>query len=231
MAHADMAQAKDASPAKTGSRAEARRDRARSRELVAVAALALVGVPLVVFLGMSLADGVRRSAESPLRSMIGDGRYEELTDGDGEAGFPHYVGRERLAPDFTLRDRHGNAWTLSDHRGKVVVLNFWSITCPPCLEEMPTLEELAELSARWDDVEVVAVSTDSGWDEVATVLPEDPTLTHLFDPSKEVVQGKFGTELYPETWIIDGDGVVRFRFDGGYDWSSPLVLDVIESFR
>ncbi|HJL23976.1 MAG TPA: hypothetical protein RMH80_17195, partial [Polyangiaceae bacterium LLY-WYZ-15_(1-7)] len=91
MAHADMAQAKDASPAKTGSRAEARRDRARSRELVAVAALALVGVPLVVFLGMSLADGVRRSAESPLRSMIGDGRYEELTDGDGEAGFPHYV--------------------------------------------------------------------------------------------------------------------------------------------
>ena len=74
-------------------------------------------------------------------------------------------------------------------------------------------------------------STDAGWDAVSTVLPADPELTHLFDPDKSVTEGMFGTELYPETWIVDRDGVVRLRYDGAFDWSSPIVLDVIESYR
>ncbi|MEM9067296.1 MAG: TlpA disulfide reductase family protein [Myxococcota bacterium] len=188
-----------------------------------------VAIPLVVMLGLSLADGMKRSHEGPLRSMIGDHRYDELREsGDG---FPHYVGRERMAPDFALQDREGNTWEMKDQRGKVVVMNFWSITCPPCLEEMPSIEMLGELSNRWDDVEVVAITTDQRWEDVATVLPRESEVTHLIDPDKAVTKDMFGTELYPETWIIDREGVVRFRFDGGYDWSSPLVLDVIESFR
>ncbi|MCA9611720.1 MAG: TlpA family protein disulfide reductase [Sandaracinus sp.] len=219
----------------------------KNRELLALALVLVIGAPLVAMLGMSLADGARRTRESVVRSMIGDERYEtlatfheEAATGDApapdEAGFPHYYnprGGFRRAPDFTLNDRWGHPFRLSEQRGKVVVMNFWSITCPPCLEEMPSLEELAKQAEAHfgDDVVVVAVSTDAGWDAVRTVLPADPELHHLFDPDKSTVEGKFGTSLYPETWIIDREGFVRFRFDGGFDWSSPVVLDLIQSFR
>ena len=193
--------------------------------------LALVlAIPLLVMLGTSIADGFVRSGQAPLRAVLGNARYEELTAGQG--GVPHYLGYDRIAPDFELRDRNGETWRLSDHRGKVVVMNFWSITCGPCIEEMPSVELLHEMAGRrWDDVEVVAVSTDAGWEAVQTVLPTDPGLTHLFDPDRAVVDGEFGTRLYPETWIIDGDGVIRFRYDGARDWSTALVLDLIELFR
>lgn len=207
----------------------AKSDKARKGEMIAALAAAVIGLPLVIVLGSALIDGQTRLAEGPLKSLLGENRYDELVEGRG--GFPHYMGHERLAPDFTVHDRNGRPWRLADQRGKVVLLNFWSITCPPCLEEMPALETLSELAERWDDVEIVAVSTDEGWDAVSTVLPTNPKLTHLFDPDKSVTQGMFGTELYPETWIIDGRGVVRLRFDGQFDWSSPLVLDVIEGFR
>lgn len=217
----------------------------KSRELLAVGLVVAVGAPLVVMLGIAFADGTRRSRESVIRSIIGDGRYEALAahhdalaagTAPPELGTPHYynpLGGHRRAPSFRLQDRWGHDFDLAEHRGKVVMLNFWSITCPPCLEEMPSLEELAkQAKLRWgDDVAVVAVSTDAGWDAVRTVLPADPALRHVFDPDKRVVEGMFGTKLYPETWIIDRQGFVRFRYDGAFDWSSPIVHDLIESFR
>ncbi len=198
-------------------------------ELYALLATLLLGVPLVYLFAGSLADGFSRHREAPLRAVMGSERYEALSRGEG--GVPHYLGNDLAAPNFTLKDRRGKPWTLRDHRGKVVVLNFWSITCRPCVQEMPTLEVLAQIAEEWGDVEVVAVSTDSGFDAVKSILPPSPRLTHLFDPDRAVVQGKFGTKLYPETWVVDRAGVIRFRYDGALDWSRPLILDLISSFR
>jgi peroxiredoxin len=160
--------------------------------------------------------------------MIGDEAYEALARGDKTE--LHYMGAQLTAPDFTLADREGKPWRLSDHRGKVVVMNFWSVTCQPCVEEMPSLVELARMSAGRDDLEVVAISTDAGWSEVAPIMPPQNPLRVLFDPKREVVTGKFGTRLYPETWIIDRNGIVRARVDGGRDWAAPLALDFIEAY-
>lgn len=198
-------------------------------EAIAAAVAGAIALPLIVVGAMALKDAVVRADEAPLRSLFGDERYEALVAGEG--GFPHYLGEDRLAPDFTLRTADGGSWRMEDQRGKVVIMNFWSITCPPCIEEMPSLELLAHMAEEWDDVEVVAVSTDEGPEAVAEVVPDNPRLTHLFDPDKRVVKEMFGTELYPETWIIDPRGVVRFRYDGARDWSSPLILDLVEQFR
>lgn len=196
--------------------------------LAAIVALA-VGIPLVFLFGGAIADGQRRYAETPLRSILGNERFEEIAR--GRRGFPHYLGNDLGAPDFTLRTREGRPWKLSEHRGRVVVLNFWSITCPPCLEEMPTFEDLAHLTARWGDVDVVAISTDDTWEAASPAIPARPRATYLLDPGKTVTRGRFGTMLYPETWIIDRNGVIRFRFDGQRDWSDPLTLEIIDSFR
>ena len=134
-------------------------------------------------------------------------------------------------PDFTLQDRDGRPWRMSEQRGRVVVLNFWTITCQPCVEEMPALEELARIVGDRDDIELVSISTDRTWDEVGTVVRPTSALRVLLDPEKSVVRDLFGTRLYPETWIVDPHGVIRARVDGARDWSSAVALDLLESFR
>jgi peroxiredoxin len=149
---------------------------------------------------------------------------------------PTYAGRNRTAPDFTLPDSDGNQVKLSQFRGKTVILNFWTTTCQPCLEEMPSIADLAKVLAHRNDVVVLTVSTDLTKDvalsALQTLLHEPKPPFHvLFDPESNVVHDKYGTELYPETWVIDPKGIVRARFDGARDWSNPLLLDLIESLQ
>lgn len=143
---------------------------------------------------------------------------------------PNYANQNRTAPDFELPGLDGHAVKLSSFRGKPVVLNFWTKTCKPCLEEMPALADLAQLLAAEGAV-LLTINTDESADDaratLRAVLGRDPAFPVLIDPDASVVNGKFGTRLYPETWVIDPQGVIRARFDGVRDWASPLVLDVV----
>lgn len=202
--------------------------RERRSEWLSGLIIFLVGAPLVFVFARAMQDGERQRHEAPVRAMVGDAAFDALAA--GESTPLHYVGRQLSAPDFTLPDRDGKAWRLSDHRGKVVVMNFWSVTCAPCIEEMPSLIELARMGKKRSDIEIVAISTDAGWADVAPIMPPNNPLRVLFDPQRKVVMEKFGTNQYPETWIIDRDGIVRARIDGGRDWAAPLALDFIEAY-
>ncbi len=145
---------------------------------------------------------------------------------------PAYAGGNRRAPDFELPDMNGQRVRLSSFRGKVVVLNFWTKTCGPCLEEMPSVAELATVALNRSDFVVLTVTTDDGPDAVRdtlkVALKSDPPFPVLFDPELTVVGNRYGTHLFPETWIIDPDGVIRARFDGAKDWSTSLAMELIE---
>jgi peroxiredoxin len=199
------------------------------RELWPALITLLLGVPLCFAFAQAMADGELRRREAPLQALLGEPAYRALVR--GEKTPLHYLGDDRLAPDFTLPDREGKPWRLSDQRGKLVVLNFWSITCKPCVEELPSLEQLARIMRDRRDVEVVGISTDGGWAEVAALFPPNPALKVVFDPDKKVVRDAFGTRLYPETWIIDKEGVIRMRVDGPRDWASGLAVQVIDQYR
>jgi peroxiredoxin len=199
------------------------------RDAIATVVVATIAFPLIFIFTGAIVDARARAREAPFRAVLGNARFESLMSGEG--GVPHYLGASLRAPDFTLPKLGGGEWTLSDHRGKVIVMNFWTVTCRPCVQEMPTIELLAEIVEPWGDVEVVAVSTDRSWAEAETVIPRASRITNLLDSERKVVTGKFGTKLFPETWIIDADGVVRFRFDGALDWSDPVALDLIRAYR
>jgi peroxiredoxin len=145
---------------------------------------------------------------------------------------PAYAGSDRRAPDFDLPDMNGQRVRLSSFRGKTVVLNFWTKTCEPCMEEMPSVAELARIADGRRDFVVLTISTDDGPDAVRdrlkVALNGDPTFRILFDPEMSVVNSRYGTRLFPETWIIDGEGIIRARFDGAKDWSSSLAVEVVE---
>ena len=148
---------------------------------------------------------------------------------------PDYLAADRSAPDFSLKDLHGATVSLDSLKGKVVVLNFWSKTCGPCLEEMPELADMTRILGDRKDVAVVTISADEGPDDVRptlqTVLHGEPPFAVLFDPDAKIIGGKYGTHLFPETWLIDKRGVIRARFDGARDWTNPLVLNFIDSLR
>ncbi len=193
---------------------------------VVLLVLGLVGVAMV----FAVVDGQRRAASAPIEAFLG----KEVFQGQGSGTDPsaYFLG-EKPAPDFTLPDGAGNPWRLGDHRGRWVLLNFWSVTCAPCVEEMPSLVELARWGSRKMDLDVVAVSVDSGLGAVKSEFPNGatPGLTLLFDPEKKVVRDAFGTKKYPETWLIDPTGTIRLRVDGKRDWSQPVVFDLIDSLE
>jgi peroxiredoxin len=199
------------------------------REVIATVIVAAIAFPVMFIFTGAILDARARAGEAPFRAVLGNARFEALMDGAG--GVPHYLGASLLAPDFTLPEQAGGQWSLSEHRGKIIVMNFWTVTCRPCIQEMPTIELLAEIVEPWGDVEVVAVSTDRSWAEVETIIPRSSRITSLLDADRSVVNGKFGTKLFPETWIIDADGVIRFRYDGALDWSDPVALDLIRAYR
>lgn len=198
------------------------------RELWAALLAAAIGVPAVFLFTRAMADSEARRREAPIRAVIGDAAFEQLME--GEKTPMHYYGHSLSAPDFELEDQHGKPYRLSKARGKVVVMNFWTITCQPCVQEMPSLVRLAALAEDNPDLEVIAVTTDKQWSEVAQLFPPDSKLKVLFDPQKQIVRETYGSRLFPETWIVDAQGVIRLRVDGPRDWSDSLSLDVIDQF-
>ena len=148
---------------------------------------------------------------------------------------PSYAAKNRLAPDFELERVGGGKVKLSDHRGKVVIMNFWSKVCAPCLQEMPALADLASRLEGDAGVVVITVSTDESVEDVSdtlrSVLGAEPSFLALVDPEAKVVTERYGTKLYPETWFIDPEGVIRARFDGVRDWQSPMIVDLAHALR
>jgi len=187
--------------------------------LVQIAFIVLAGVAVFAFVSMAR-DAETRRACIPVCAMR-----------------PAYAGRNRLAPDFELPAADGSRVRLSQLRGKTVVLNFWTTTCQPCLEEMPSLADLAKVLKKRSDVVVLTVSTDAAKETAMSALqtllhePKGPPFSVLLDPESSVVHDKYGTTLFPETWVIDPEGVIRARFDGARDWSNAMVLDLIESIE
>jgi len=129
------------------------------------------------------------------------------------------------APDFTVQDDDRKV-TLSELRGKVVVLNFWATWCAPCVEEMPSLVQLQQ---RFKDksLTVVGISIDVDGDAYHKFL-KDYKIDFLTvrDPDQKT-SNLYGSFKWPETYIIDRNGTVRRKFIGPVEWSQPEIVDFL----
>ncbi|MGA9041259.1 MAG: TlpA disulfide reductase family protein [Terriglobales bacterium] len=129
------------------------------------------------------------------------------------------------APDFTVQDADRKV-TLSDFRGQVVVLNFWATWCPPCVEETPSLLQMQQ-GLKNKGVTVVAVSIDDDDNAYHQFLKDYHfDLITVRDASKKS-NNLYGTFKFPETYIIDRNGIVRRKFIGAVDWNQPEIVDFL----
>jgi len=163
---------------------------------------------------------------------VNDGESRRSADALVQLFAPSYTGNDRVAPDFALPDRSGGLHRLSSERGRVVVLHFFSRTCPPCIHELQNeLAGFDEVLQGRDDVTLLVVSTDPGWPSIAPLVPPRFASRIVFDPEGRVVRERYGTQLFPETWVIDPRGVIRARFDHTLEWPPALMLDYLQALR
>jgi peroxiredoxin len=133
------------------------------------------------------------------------------------------------APDFKLPDASGKTVSLSEQRGHPVMVNFWATWCPPCVEEVPSLEDMAR-TIDGTDMRMLAVSVDDGWDPIRKFFVKGTKIGVLLDESHQVPR-TFGTEKYPETFFVDASGQIRYYFINKRNWSKPEAVACLESLR
>jgi peroxiredoxin len=121
-----------------------------------------------------------------------------------------------LAPDFSLKDVNGRMWTLSDFKGKIVVVNFWATWCEPCVEELPYFQAISGSEDWSGDLQIFAITaidTNQSERDVKNFLQDNAgyTFTVLLDPNGGVAEEYgFTDETYiPRTFFIDAEGVIK----------------------
>ena len=129
------------------------------------------------------------------------------------------------APDFSVQDAD-RTLTLSQFRGQVVVLNFWGSWCAPCIEETPAL---IQMQARLRDkgVTVVGVSIDADHAAYHKFLKDFGVNFITVRDEAQKSATLYGTFRWPETYIIDRQGVVRRKFIGAVNWNSSEIVDYL----
>jgi len=133
-----------------------------------------------------------------------------------------------VAPDFQLEDTEGNKVSLSDLRGKVVMVNLWATWCPPCIEEMPSMERLHEVMAGEDFVMLAINTEQNGRTVVPEFLQKTPYTFPILYDDKGVVQKLYGVYKFPESFIVGKDGKVVEKVIGPFDWSSAKTINYLK---
>ena len=136
---------------------------------------------------------------------------------------PPHIGSN--APDFTVQDSDRKI-TLSELRGKVVVLNFWATWCAPCVEELPSLVNLQQ-KMRNKGITVLAVSVDQDESLYRRFVQDYNVNLLTVRDANQKSNNLYGTFKFPETYIIDRNGVMRRKFIGPVDWATPEVVDFL----
>ncbi|OGR00251.1 MAG: hypothetical protein A2511_03060 [Deltaproteobacteria bacterium RIFOXYD12_FULL_50_9] len=133
------------------------------------------------------------------------------------------------APNFKLGDSKGRVWNLADLKGNVIFLNFWATWCPPCREEMPSMEAL---NRSLDSVpfQMLTILNNDDPAQADTFLRKlNSNLPVLVDADGRTAAA-YGITGVPETFIIDAKGILRKKIIGGHDWNSQPAKDLIKSY-
>jgi thiol-disulfide isomerase/thioredoxin len=134
--------------------------------------------------------------------------------------------RERAeVPNFRF-EWAGRSAELGDLRGQVVLLNFWATWCPPCVAEMPSLERLHH-ALKDKGLFVLGISVDADPRAYETFLRQHGiTFPNFRDPERRI-STLYGTFMYPETYIIDPQGLLVRKIIGPLGWDDPQVVEFL----
>jgi peroxiredoxin len=137
------------------------------------------------------------------------------------------IDEKLTAPSFRLKDLNGKEVKLEDHRGKIVFLNFWATWCPPCRDEMPSMEKLyTEFKDR--DFTILAVDLQEGTRKVRAFKEKFKLNFPILLDSDGRVGSRYVVRSIPTTYLIDREGYIIGAAWGARDWASKEAFELID---
>jgi cytochrome c biogenesis protein CcmG/thiol:disulfide interchange protein DsbE len=132
------------------------------------------------------------------------------------------------APNFAIAATNGKTITAADFGGKLLVLNFWATWCQPCVDEMPSLNELAQ---RFQDkgLVVLAVSVDKDENAYRQFLSRWKIAFPTARDADQKINQDYGTVQFPETYIINAQGKVVDKIISAVNWTDDKMVNHVQS--
>lgn len=152
-----------------------------------IAGLVIVVVALVAFVGSVVRFSLMKKPQVKERVGIKEGT---------------------VASSFTLKDLTGKEVSLADYRGKVVIIDFWATSCPPCRRELPHIQKIYE---KYKDkgVIVLAITSESNIEKVKEFIEEEGySFPVLIDRGREA-SSAYGIRAIPMLFVLDREGIIQ----------------------
>jgi len=134
------------------------------------------------------------------------------------------------APVFKLPDMDGEVFSLQQYRGKPVIINFWATWCPPCREELPSMNR-AWQKIKDDNIAMIAINVGEDEDTIFSFMGDYPIdFQMLMDQDGNTIK-QWPIKGLPTTFVIDPQGRMAYRAIGGREWDANHLLDKIRALR
>ncbi len=136
---------------------------------------------------------------------------------------------EDKAADFTLKDLSGKEFSLSDYKGKVILINFWATWCGPCLKEMPDLEKLYQ-NYKAKDFQILGIAVASKEKDIPKKVQSTGVTYPILLGNNQTVADYGSFSSIPQSFIIDRDGSIVMQITGSwhYEQFEEAVKDLLE---
>jgi cytochrome c biogenesis protein CcmG/thiol:disulfide interchange protein DsbE len=132
------------------------------------------------------------------------------------------------APDFSIKADNGRTYTQANFGGKLLVLNFWATWCPPCREELPSLDAL-QRTLGGKGLVVLAVSVDKDEKVYRDFLAANKVAITTARDASQDINREYGTVQFPESYIIDQNGRVVEKIISSTNWMDERMVSHVQS--
>ena len=130
------------------------------------------------------------------------------------------------ASGIRFKNEEGKTVSLNALKGKVVFINFWATWCPPCIHEMPSIDELKKKFKGNDDIVFLMVDVDNKLEESAAFMRENDYDLPVYVPAGNIPSDYLGGAI-PTTVILDKRGDMIARIEGGRDYTDPEIIKAL----
>ena len=134
------------------------------------------------------------------------------------------------APDFSLPDMDGKNVRLSDYRGSPLIINFWATWCPPCREEMPSMQRAWE-KLQQEGILMLAINVGEDEDTIFQFTANYPVDFPLLLDVDSSVTGEWPVRGLPTTYVVGPGGDLIYRAIGGREWDDDALLDQVRALK
>ncbi|MDD2882903.1 MAG: TlpA disulfide reductase family protein [Rhodoferax sp.] len=132
------------------------------------------------------------------------------------------------APEFAVSDMSGHVWHLRDLKGRAVLINFWASWCEPCLNEMPSLQTVAELYGP-EKLVVLAVNFKQSRPTIDNFVKKTALQLPVLPDPQGLVARQWGVKAFPTTVLVAADGKVRAVVQGEVDWTGQPASRLLQA--